>query len=253
MAKASSTEKNTILSWVASLPLIAMHENLIIAHACPAPDVLHTLQQERSIDYLKYYYTQEHKLGTQPPWTEGNTRQLLLEQSQRWDQANTTPSVPPPYLGTIAAWQAYQQNKHPLRCVTSGMEHPIAEDKLFYVGGKWRFTDRTPWWCHPHLVPDRPCVVGHYWRKPPVKISPSGKAHPETPLPPDPQFAAADPLSWFGYKSRVFCIDYSAGLNFKHRTASTPLGDKAQLAALQWPENQIVFDCGLKLPALNRV
>jgi hypothetical protein len=67
-----------------------------------------------------------------------------------------------PLLPDIAALEEISQLSNPVRIVTSGIER-IAQQP-FFASGKWRMTDRIPWW--DDYDEPTPVIMGHYWRWP---------------------------------------------------------------------------------------
>lgn len=120
------------------------------------------------------------------------------------------------------------QNDNPIKRLTSG--HEQAAKRHFDAGGTPRTTQRTRWWDHY----DHPAAVvfGHYWR------SPTPGFVPKDGIPylfdDRPAHAALGP------DGRAFCIDYSIGMRGEH-------GDRVALAALRWPERELVLDSGAVL------
>jgi hypothetical protein len=104
------------------------------------------------------------------------------------------------------------QNRNPVRMLTSGPEERAAESH--FSGGKWRDEQRVRWWENSVEAPV--CVFGHY-------SMPVDRPH---------DFGGA------------ICVDYGAGRRAKERTE---VGDDGpfvttRLAALRWPEREMVFD-----------
>ena len=106
------------------------------------------------------------------------------------------------------------QNENPVRMITSGPEERAAEKH--FAGGRWREEQRVRWW---ESSGDGPaCVFGHYS------------------MPVDEPHA-------FG---SAFCVDYGVGRRAREREE---VGDDGpfvttRLAALRWPEREMVFDDG---------
>ena len=115
--------------------------------------------------------------------------------------------------------------------LTSGLEQLIEPGSHFFVGGRWRFVARAPWW--EAYDEDAAVVVGHYWRR------------REAPVPGKVDvFRAESPWHWAGPRGTVFCVDYSVGRRFIQRAfrGTGPEGFAGGLAALRWPERHVVFD-----------
>lgn len=121
------------------------------------------------------------------------------------------------------------QNENPIKIITSGPETRAAAP--FFAGGKTRMETRGPWWnqydCEPIVV------FGHYWRVPVPKLRPD-----------DGLFGAAPVNSMLGM-GKAICIDYSVGGRATERRNGPEGGPfLGRLAALRWPERELVFDDG---------
>ena len=106
------------------------------------------------------------------------------------------------------------QNLNPVRMITSGPEERAPE--RHFAGERWRDERRVKWWESDRGGPV--CVFGHY-------SMPVDQSHD------------------FG---RAICVDYGVGRRAKERTE---VGDEGpfvttRLAALRWPEREMVFDTG---------
>lgn len=120
-----------------------------------------------------------------------------------------------------------KQNHNPVKLLTSGRETRAA--KAFELDGKMRGEDRHAWW---HDYADEAFVVfGHYWRKPtdPKKKALTDQVFGNTPL-----YALTS--------THTISIDYSVGARAYERTTGKTHGFEGELAALRWPERELVFD-----------
>ena len=72
-------------------------------------------------------------------------------------------------------------------------------------------------------------MVGHYWRNPNNEPSPRG-------------WTAASWNAWAGPRGNVFCLDYSVGRRYLERAQRKPGSSRYGLAAMRWPERELVFD-----------
>lgn len=125
------------------------------------------------------------------------------------------------------------QNHNPIKLITSGPEHRA--DKPFEAAGKLRYNARTPWWNRQGHGPM--CVIGHYSR---TEVQDHAKTAG--------LFSAAAPYAALGPHSNVVCVDYSVGYRHLERLAGVPRAQYAsRLAALRWPERELVFDCGQRI------
>jgi hypothetical protein len=106
------------------------------------------------------------------------------------------------------------QNLNPVRMITSGPEERAPE--RHFAGGRWRDERRVKWWESDRGGPV--CVFGHY-------------------------SMSVDQPHDFG---SAICVDYGVGRRSKERVEVGSEGPFAstRLAALRWPEREMVFDDG---------
>jgi hypothetical protein len=95
--------------------------------------------------------------------------------------------------------------------------------------------DRLRWW--DEYTEDTPVVVGHYWR-----AAIAGAPRESSGGKPD-LFDGVAPDEWLGQRRNVFCVDFSVGARHRERRSSPPTFH-SRLAALRWPEAEVVFDRG---------
>ena len=104
------------------------------------------------------------------------------------------------------------QNRNPVKLLTSGPEERT--DTPINSGGKLRNEKRVLWW-HDYKH-EAFCVFGHY-------SIPNGEPRGN---------------------GSAFCIDFGAGKRWTERRTGKTSGFLCKLAALRFPEKQIVFDDG---------
>lgn len=149
-------------------------------------------------------------------------------------------SRPVPLLRNLGLRDEHFQMSNPLRIVTSGVERTT--DTPFWAGGKWRMCDRVRWWNEYH--DDIPVIIGHYWRIAGNRTGPSvsdGK--------PD-MFDGARYNEWQGARGNVFCVDFSIGGRYRERARDVE-HFTTHLAAVRWPEREVVFEDGLRSPLVR--
>ena len=79
-------------------------------------------------------------------------------------------------------------------------------------------------------------LFGHYWRW-------WDPAHRRTLSRGQPNLFADDPVAPFmAHDHNVFCIDFSVGSRFAQRHAGHEPPYHGRLAAMRWPERELVFD-----------
>jgi hypothetical protein len=133
-----------------------------------------------------------------------------------------------------AAWSAEALIQLPESgdIVTSGPERRITTVRPFFTGGRWRYVERDKWWLRYAESPA--VVVGHYWRS---RTMASVEGKPDT-------WATSSPAEWVGPRGNVFCVDFSVGRRFLERWEGRQSGSAHGLAALRWPDRELVFDDG---------
>lgn len=125
-----------------------------------------------------------------------------------------------------------RQNQNPVALATSGVERPTADP--FWAGGRLRKVERVPWW--QDYARNRTVVFGHYWRsvldeERPVKSGPY-------------LFEGAAPEQALGPLGNAICVDFSVGHRNIERAQGRAYGLDNALAALRFPEMELVFDRG---------
>ncbi len=169
--------------------------------------------------------------------TEQAKRLAVAGRAERhaYDKAIKAETPAPPFLHNVAAHEEYYQMSNPIRVLTSGVER-IAKSP-FYAAGKWRFVERVRWWTDYQDA--TPVVFGHYWRwwdRSSHAIYSKGEPN---------LFDEEQPCGWHRNaegRAVAFCIDYSAGARFKERKHGRTAKFHGRLAALRWPEQEVVFD-----------
>jgi hypothetical protein len=143
-----------------------------------------------------------------------------------------------PMLPAAAEEATFRQNANLVKVVTSGPEAPA--EQPIWAGGRWRMTQRARWW---NEYRDAPAVVmGHYWRR-------DARARPAD-VTGDWDYPLGDygPYEWMGPGRNVFCVDYSVGGRYLERARGGQPPYQTRLAALRWPERELVFDDGERRP-----
>jgi len=128
------------------------------------------------------------------------------------------------------------QNENPLKVITSGPE--MAAPAPFFAGGRMRSEARRAWW--NDYDANIMVVFGHYWRIPSPTLQKNDGLFP------------AGPLNATLGSGNAMCIDYSVGSRASERLICTP-PDKitGRLAALRWPQRELVFDNGERMGLLS--
>jgi hypothetical protein len=221
---ATLSERQRIRAFLLEQPLALTSESLRVVHAAWSEGALAALSAAEGVgDVLRGDEGPESdRLSSSVP--HAPTLAEILDPTHR-----------PVYHPAFAHALARSQNADPAKVLTSGPERPLANpDALEYLGGKWRFVERDPWWDRDD--DPRPVVFGHYWRR---------RAAGGTPFKAS-MFTRVAPDAWFGRRGQAFCVDYSVGYRFRARHHGTDSRRDYALAALRMPERTLRFDDGSK-------
>jgi 3',5'-cyclic AMP phosphodiesterase CpdA len=158
----------------------------------------------------------------------------LATEEANWAHGLEQRELEPPFMHALAECEVQKQMLNPLKVLTSGVERKGTSP--FFSSGKWRFVERVRWW--DEYQDDVPVVVGHYWRRiRQVDRLSVGKGDPDL-------FEDIDATAWHGARGNVFCVDFSVGGRWRERKDGKTKDHDFKLAALRWPEQELVFDDG---------
>ncbi len=235
--QASAAEREDILGFLASLPLALEREDLRVVHAAWHGASLASLRRRlpgRSV--LDVY--REHAAASEH-WAESTGARGDAQQEYRdWGRHLADENVQVPLLAAIGAMDEQFQMSNPVRVPTSGVERMA--DAPFFASGKWRMVDRVPWW--RDYADEVPVIFGHYWRW----SSPGGAerfSRGERDL-----FAGVAHNAWLGPRRNAFCVDFSVGVRYRERAHHPGTPFLGRLGAVRWPERELVYDDGERLP-----
>ena len=237
---ATARERDTARIFIASLPLALSRDDLRVTHAVWHEASMQKLANAPPASTLDLYGQFEQLTLMSIPSVLSSA---AAAERQRVGAAlyQQTPEVP--FLPNVALQDETYQMGNPVRVVSSGMERSTA-GRAFYASGKWRMVERVPWW---HDYPDDvPVIVGHYWRW----YSPEGQARyarGEEDL-----FDRAAPEQWLDARQKVFCTDFSVGARFREIHDGYAPGTFTRLAAVRWPEREVLFENGERRALLAR-
>jgi len=232
----SDSERSELLDMLADLPVALERSDLRLVHACWDARAIAALAS-----WQRHELIERHEAGLASAEADlhaagilGEARAEERDLDRRFPLGAADP-VPPPASELIARREVAVQNSEPLRVVTSGREVPLEPgSSSFAAGGKWRHTRREPWW--RSYAEAQSVVVGHYWRGP-SRPGEHRRVGPPDPFHGEPDFGS---LTTVG-SGEVHCIDYSVGRRFLDRLAGRTTY-RGHLAALLWPERELVLD-----------
>ena len=233
---AGALERGAIKEFFASLPLTLQRDDLRLVHAAWLPQHIEKLSAHPEHEVLDLYHHYEDLTEAQVA-ASGLKQEVEAEQRAYAKQLQDIDATVP-FLPALGLYDETYQMNNPVRVLTSGVEQRT--NAPFFTGGKWRMVQRVPWW---HDYADQvPVIVGHYWRwYQSTTRQMFGKGDADL-------FAEHQPTDWVGANRNVYCVDFSVGGRYKERELgkSSPWGTR--LAAVRWPEREVVFDEGERLP-----
>jgi len=224
----STAEQEPILSFPRSLPIALAHRDLRIVHAAWIEKAIAAC---RGLDVPldEAYQTFDRALQQGSEFRAIDARYEEATASLR--AALKDPAVPPTATA-VGPYDEFCQMGNPIRVITSEVERVTG--KPFFASGKWRFVDRVAWW-HEYQA-EVPMLFGHYWRWWDPAVHPTFSKG-------EPQFFADDPIGPFMADHHcAFCVDFSAGSRSKQRRFNHDPPFHGRLAAMRWPERELVYD-----------
>lgn len=233
-APASDADRAAIRSFITTLPVVLERADLRLVHAAWDDAALALLREceAATLAIYKAYATRSHDVAR-----ESGLAERAKDEWRENQQRLTDPLAAPPLLENLGRLDFLEQMANPLRIATSGPER-LAKVP-FYAAGKWRMVDRLPWWAHyRHEVP---VIIGHYWRWPTPELR-EVFTRGEHDL-----FDGAGIDRWLGPRQNVYCVDFGVGARYKER-AQCNTRFRTRLAAVRWPEREVVTDDGARLP-----
>ena len=229
-------QRQRIVDFLSTLPLGLERDDLRVIHAAwvqPQVDAARAMPAGQ----VRYEYDR-WELEAARIAREKSIAARMQQERRMWPHSLESHEHVPPFLPAHSENELNKGMVNPLKVLTTGVER--AARVPFYAGGKWRFVERVAWWNQYDEA--TPVIVGHYWRRlQPPEVPVHGKQEEEL-------FGSTAPTAWHGLHHNVFCVDYSVGGRWVARRAGEPLQQRFKLAALRWPERELVFDDGTTLP-----
>lgn len=234
---ASAEQREQFPQFLASLPLALSRDDLRVVHAAWHPASLLTLTADANGQPLTDIYGEFDQRAEQWAQNSALTR-AASDEYLRWKAELPNEQASVPLLPAIGRMDEHFQMNNPVRVLTSGIERLAS--KTFYASGKWRMVERVAWW---HDYQDEAAVIfGHYWRW-------SGREAQQLYSRGEPDlFSGQDANRWLGPRGNAFCVDFSAGVRYRERPLAPGARYLGRLAAVRWPERELVFDDGERQP-----
>lgn len=234
---ASAAQREQFPQFLTGLPLALSRDDLRVVHAAWHPDSLLKLAADTSGQTLTDIYRDYDQRAEQSAHNP-ELRQAACDEYLRWKAELPNEHAGVPLLPAIGQMDEYFQMSNPVRVLTSGIERLATSS--FYATGKWRMVDRVAWW---HDYHDTAAVIfGHYWRWSSQEAQQLfSRGEPDL-------FSGQDANRWLGPRANAFCVDFSAGVRYRERPLAPGRRYLGRLAAVRWPERELVFDDGERLP-----
>ena len=231
----TAEQREQIRQFLRGLPLALERDDLRVVHAAWQDEEVKMARE--LVDEHAHVVYGRYQSQVDTAMKEDGRHQRYMDEKNQWRERLEDGNRVIPFLHAIAEYDVTSQAGNPIRVLTSGVERKGSDP--FFSSHKWRFVDRVSWW--DEYTDDVPVIVGHYWRMAqPVDRSTVGKGDPDL-------FLGVDPHAWHGAKNNVFCVDYSVGGRWRERTDGSTIGSRFKLAAMRWPECELVFDTGQRL------
>lgn len=228
-------EAPAMLAQLGRLPIALERTDLRVVHAAwCAPQI--ATARSLPAGSVRSSYDEYEAIATRRAQA-GDVARRMQDERQRWPHSLEDRSHIPPFLPAHSERELGKAMVNPLKVLTTGVERECRTP--FYAGGKWRFVQRVAWWneyADPQAV-----IVGHYWRRLLPGDAPAHGPQAEN------LFGHTAPLAWHGLRGNVFCVDYSVGGRWLARRQGEDPDRRFKLAAMRWPERELVFDDGARL------
>jgi hypothetical protein len=233
---ASADQREQFPQFLAGLPLALSRDDLRVVHAAWHPASLLALAADAGNQPLTDIYREYGQRSEQ--WAEESAlKHAAGAEYREWARQLNNEHAEVPLLQAIGRMDEHFQMSNPVRVLTSGVEQLASSS--FYASGKWRMVERVPWWNGYH--DQTPVIFGHYWRW-------SGEEAQQRFSRGEPDlFAGLDSGRWLGPRANAFCVDFSVGVRYRERPLAPGTRHLGRLAAVRWPERELVFDDGERL------
>ncbi len=233
MQKITRSAKAELTRWLETLPLALEREDLRVVHACWNDASVELLRELNGPDWhiADLYADYQREL-----YEKMAELRFMNQVKKEWAQFGprlADPDWDAQFMPFKAELDRRSQMDNPISVLTSGEEETA--DAPFWAGGRWRMVSRVKWW--ERYDADIPVVFGHYWRRfKDASIVLSDKYGPDL-------IEGVEPHHWMGKRNNVYCVDFSVGARAGQRAANE---DElvCSLAAVRWPEAEVVHDDG---------
>ena len=238
-ARVEPSKIDSYLEFFSSLPLVLENEHLRIAHACWHVPSVAQLRSDSSLDLSIAELYRHYEIEVRKELQSAELAHMLDLERMFYSVALHDPDWAADILPAHAEAEVIARMGNPIRVVTSGAVEVAAQP--FYAMGQWQMFYRSQWW--NTYSDETPVVIGHFWRRfdsAADKIS--GVFGKDV-------FEGVPSHAWMGVNKNVYCVDYSVGQRHAERRGSQGSGEfHGKLAALRWPECEVIHDDGAVVP-----
>jgi hypothetical protein len=226
-------EREEILRFLRSLPLVLERDDLRLVHAAWIGDRIEEIRAASGSEdaaglYRRYAERVEEHARRSGIAAEAEAQERL-HAGRIHDRTQRVPM-----LDAVAERDVAYQLSNPVRVLTSGMERRAQEP--FFMAGKWRMVQRAAWW--DEYASGVPVLFGHYWRWPTADFGNRYGKFNHNPFP------GTAFNQWLGPRASAFCLDYSIGARYTERHDWPGEPFTSRLGAVRWPERELLFDDG---------
>lgn len=235
---ATRQQREVFLDFLNRQPFVLEGPHLRIVHACWNTPAVQFLQQAQHSKLTVGQFYQQIETDIYNKLEAGPKSELKRREMAQYGDQIIDPDWTAQLLPGHAEVDLALQMNNPLRVLTTS-EEKVA-DKPFWAGGKWRMAERTRWW--DHYAEQTPVVIGHFWRlfnNDARRIT--GMFGPDV-------FEGTPSHAWMGKNRNVYCVDYSVGQRHLERRQEKPADFHGKLAALRYPEWEVMHDDGSVIP-----
>jgi hypothetical protein len=233
-------QRQRFQAFFATLPVALERTDLRLVHAAWQDDAIAALRAPPAGESLLAYYDR-HARQSHAAWESDPLARRAIGEWQTWGRALDDADARVPLLEAMGRSDQHFQMSNPLRVATSGVEE-LARTP-FYASGKWRMVNRVAWW--ERYTADVPVLFGHYWRWV------SAAAQRRFSRGERDVFGGAAANAWLGPRANAFCLDFAVGIRYAERPLPPGTESLGRLGAVRWPERELVFDDGGRLPLVS--
>jgi hypothetical protein len=236
-ARAHADQRVPVRNFLATLPVALERDDLRLVHAAWQPAAVAALRAAPAHETTLGFYDR-HARAAYAAWQADPRAAHAVTEWRDWGSQLEEREARVPLLEAMGQSDAHFQMSNPLRVVTSGVEELATTP--FFASGKWRMVNRVAWW--QRYTDAVPVLFGHYWRW----VTPAAQrrfSRGEQDV-----FAGAAVNAWLGPRANAFCLDFSVGVRYLERPLPADGRFLGRLGAVRWPERELVFDDGERLP-----